>query len=230
MPAATKADMVEAAKSGNLEQLQEHRRDWDATHPDAPACFGTDACVRALWTAASRAAVKGRMRVLQWLVEEKGVPVHCLSPEEEALIEADYHSDNGDRRWHTPLASAVFGNQEEAALYLLRAGLERGDIDTEHDTGCSGETFAFFATVQGVSPRLLTALLEEGGFDPGSGPDPGDGRTPLSLAANTGNIPLVDALLAYARRHGSIRLALQACLDRSVRRAGCWTSSSWSRI
>lgn len=65
-----------------------------------------------------------------------------------------------------------------------------------------------------VSAELLTALLEEGGFDPGVQCEPR--LTTLSLAARDGHIPLVDAILAYARRRGLMESALDHCLDKNA--------------
>lgn len=60
--------------------MQMHCQVWDEKHYDAPACFTTDVWLPTFWAAAHNAALAGRMRVLKWLVEDRGVPVHCLFP------------------------------------------------------------------------------------------------------------------------------------------------------
>jgi hypothetical protein len=126
-------EMQKAAKSGDLHKLKECARKWDAEHPEAQVGFGTDVWVPALWLVAHEAGVAGRVRVLKWLVEDMGVRVHRLLPEEKALIRGSAKATA--EPYNTPLASAIYGNQEAAVLYLLRAGAERGDIDVGHHCG-----------------------------------------------------------------------------------------------
>jgi ankyrin repeat protein len=210
VPGAVVHQVVRAAKSGDAEALRECCRRWDAEHPDAPACFRTDAWVPVLWHAGHQAGLGGRMRVLKCLVEEMGVRVHRLSPQEAAIIEGHSQQLQQAQPCHTLLASAVFEDHEEAALYLLRAGKERGDIDPEHDCG-NGYNLAYLGATRGVSASLMAALLEEGGFDAGALGE--EHVTALGLAASSNHVHLVDCFLAYARRHGLMDEALGSCLD-----------------
>jgi ankyrin repeat protein len=194
-------EMQKAAESGDLHRLEECVREGDAAHPNAPAGFGTDAWVPALWLAAHEASMAGRMRVVKCLVEEMGVRVHRLLPEEKELL-------NGSTE--LTAAPSVYGDQEAVALYLVRAGAERGDIDVGHVCGADYHTLLFMAVVKNVSARLLTALMETGGFDPGA-PD-SIKATPLARAAGFGKIGAMDTMLAYARRHGRLESAFRCCM------------------
>ena len=196
-------EMQKAAKSGDLHKLKECARKWDAEHPEAPVGFGTDVWVPALWLVAHEAGVAGRVRVLKWLVEDMGVRVHRLLPEEKALIRGSAEATA------EPLASAIYGNHEAAVLYLLRAGAERGDIDVGHHCGEEYSTLLFMAMAQNASAGLLTALMEEGGFDPGAREG---SYSPLGKAVGLGRMEAMDAILAYARRHGRLESALTCCM------------------
>jgi ankyrin repeat protein len=225
LPHGTALELKDAGERGDVERLQKRCRLWDKSHPDAPGGFGTDAWVAPLWAAASRTAIMGRMRVLAWLVEEKGVRVHRLLPGEAALIQAADRETGLVAVIFTPLASAVFAGQEAAALYLLKAGLARGDIDPHHDCG-SGWTVLHLAAMQGASVELVAALVDEGGFNLRAGAD--GPETALYLAAKHGHLHLLDFFLARARALGQLEPALAHCMHEHANIHG--VSLTWAAI
>ena len=193
-------EIVEAAERGELERLQARCRMWDETHPDAPACFGTDAWVPTLWTAAHKAAEGGRTRVLRWLVEERGMPVHRATPEEQRQLTQD-----NLKVYQTPLTMACTkGARQRRCTCCGR--------------GCSGAASMWTTAAptrgllagarKGISADLMAALVEEGGFDPQRSTLDPDYMTPLTIAAKWGHVHLVDYLLRWARRKGLVSEAL----------------------
>lgn len=211
-------ELLEAAERGKLERLQARCRMWEEKHPDVPASFGTYAWVPTLWTAAHRAASEGRTRVLRWLVEERGVPVHRLTVEEMGLLLCAGAAEACD----TPLVSAVEGGHEATALYLLRAGLQRGTIDADQNGDEEGSTVLHVGAMEGISADLMAALVEEGGFDPTTtrcvpvGDETMENETPLAIAAKRGHVHSVDYFLRWARREDLISQAMHFCLDKEM--------------
>lgn len=215
LPDNVVTEVVDAAARGKLERLQTRCRMWEEAHPDAPACFGTAAWVPALWTVAHVAASAGRTRVLQWLVEERGVPVHRLTLEEKGLLLNDFASSEP---YETPMFSAVDGGHEETALYLLRAGLQRGTIDANYNGNKFGATVLHVGAMKGIGFKLMTAVVDLGGFDPTTPHRTPAGRstaeTPQAIAAKRGHVQLVDYFLRWARRQSLIFEARYHCLDK----------------
>ena len=151
----------------------------------------------ALRLAAAKAAMVGRLDLMPYFIEEKNVPVHTITAEEEALLDAHYSDYSDLEKWllrYMPLFVAIDFGEKQVVNYLLK-WVKKEEVETRD---CLGRA-CLIPAVQIANLHAVQHLLALGADMQASS---GQGHRLLFYAIGNGNVAVMDVLLAHAKVRG----------------------------
>jgi ankyrin repeat protein len=145
---------------------------------------------------AARAANIGRLDLVTYFIEERGVRVSSFTEEEEELLAEEYDGSNKeDLSWGLPLQGALMTRQEEIVDYLM-ARMQKEEVDTH---GYRGGT-SLIVAARASNLNAVKRLVESFGADTEAVCC--KGCTALCHGVKKGHTEVVDFFLEYARSKG----------------------------